>query len=188
MSRNRDPAKRERLVQAADRLVQGQGFEQTTLADIARVSSVPLGNVYYYFKSKDAIGEAIVEERASRYRMARAMWDVLPDPRQRLLAFVQMPIDNRDLLALSGCPIGSLCQELHKERGKLAEQASSMFTDFLAWLEKQFQELGKGEESRDLAVYLMSVLEGATLLSHSFNDPDYIVRQCERLKEWIAAL
>lgn len=188
MSKKRDPAKRERLVKAADRLVQRQGFEQTTLADIAKVSEVPLGNVYYYFKTKDAIGEAVVAGRAAQYHAAREMWDGLPDPKQRLLAFTQMTIDNRDMLAKSGCPIGSLCQELHKDGGKLAEQASSMFADFLAWLERQFQELGKGEESRDLAVYFMSVLQGATLLTHSFNDPDHIVRQSERLKKWIAAL
>ncbi len=188
MSTKRDSAKRERLVKAADRLVQRQGFEQTTLADIAKVSKVPLGNVYYYFKTKDAIGEAVVAERAGRYRAARESWDGLPDPRQRLLAFAQMTIDNRDLLARSGCQIGSLCQELHKDGGKLAEQASTMFADFLVWLEKQFLELGKGAESRDLAVYLMSVLQGATLLSHSFNDPDYITRQADRLKTWIGKL
>lgn len=188
MTRKHDSAKRERLVKAADRLVQQQGFEQTTLADIAKVSKVPLGNVYYYFKTKDAIGEAVVAERAEQYRAAREMWDGLPDPRQRLVAFVQMTIDNRDMLARSGCPIGSLCQELHKDGGKLAEQASSMFADFLAWLEKQFQQIGKAGESRDLAVYLMSVLEGATLLTHSFNDPDYITRQSDRLKTWIEKL
>jgi AcrR family transcriptional regulator len=188
MSRKRDSAKHERLVKAADRLVQRQGFEQTTLADIAKASKVPLGNVYYYFKTKDAIGEAVVAERASQYRAARELWDALPDPKQRLLAFAQMTIDNRELLARSGCPIGSLCQELHKDGGRLAEQASTMFADFLTWLEKQFRELGKGDESRDLAVYLMSVLQGATLLTHSFNDPDYIVRQADRLKTWIWSL
>jgi AcrR family transcriptional regulator len=188
MRRKADSTKRERLVKAADRLVQRQGFGQTTLADIAKVSKVPLGNVYYYFKTKDALGEAVVAGRSEQYRAVREMWDGLPDPKQRLLAFTQMTIDNREMLAESGCPIGSLCQELHKDGGKLAVQASSMFADMLAWLERQFQELGKGEESRDLAVYLMSVLEGATLLTHSFNDPDYIVRQSTRLKAWIEKL
>lgn len=188
MSRARISEKRSRLVRAADRLVHENGFEQTTLADIAKASKVPLGNVYYYFKTKDAIGEAVVAERARQYRAAREMWDELPDPKQRLLAFTQMTIDSRDMLAKSGCPIGSLCQELHKDGGKLAERASDMFADFLAWLEKQFRELGKGEESRDLAVHLMSVLQGATLLTLSFNDPDYITRQADRLKTWIAEL
>jgi len=43
------------------------------LADIAREAEVPLGNVYYYFKTKDEIGEAIVELRLRSCRAAAAM-------------------------------------------------------------------------------------------------------------------
>ncbi|MBI3606932.1 MAG: TetR/AcrR family transcriptional regulator [Nitrospirae bacterium] len=55
--------KRTRLIEAANTLVQQQGFNQTTLADIALKSKVPLGNVYYYFKTKDDIGHALIEHR-----------------------------------------------------------------------------------------------------------------------------
>lgn len=188
MAKRATPPKKIRLIEAADRLVHEQGFEQTTLADIAEVAKVPLGNVYYYFKTKQDIGKALIAERAGRYRALREAWDDLRDPKERLLAFVQMTVDNREMLARSGCPIGSLCQELHKEGGPLAELASQMFAELLGWLERQFREMGKGRESGDLAVYAMSVLEGATLLTHSFNDPNYIVRQANRLKRWIRGL
>ena len=56
--------KRVRLLEAANKLVHAQGFNQTTLADIARAAEVPLGNVYYYFKTKDDIGSALIEHRA----------------------------------------------------------------------------------------------------------------------------
>jgi AcrR family transcriptional regulator len=185
----RSPArKRDRLIEAADKMVQRQGFEQTTLADIAKAAKVPLGNVYYYFKTKEAIGKALIAERAARYQSLREQWGELRDPKERLLAFVQMTLDNREMLADSGCPIGSLCQELHKEGGPLADQAASMFAEMLGWLERQLRDLGKGGESGELAVYVMSVLEGATLLTHSFHDPGYIVRQANRLKRWIRAL
>src|SRR5258706_13900916 len=55
--------KRSRLVSAAVGLAYRNGFVATSLADIAREAEVPLGNVYYYFKTKDEIGEAIVELR-----------------------------------------------------------------------------------------------------------------------------
>ena len=55
--------KRERLVNSADTLILRQGFKQTTLADIADDSGVPLGNVYYYFKSKEDIGMSVIEAR-----------------------------------------------------------------------------------------------------------------------------
>lgn len=47
--------KRERLLKAADELFLQKGTDLTTLADIAHASDVPLGNVYYYFKTKGEI-------------------------------------------------------------------------------------------------------------------------------------
>jgi TetR/AcrR family transcriptional repressor of nem operon len=49
------PGKRERLLGAAADLLYRQGVEKTTLADIAQAADVALGNIYYYFKTKDAM-------------------------------------------------------------------------------------------------------------------------------------
>jgi TetR/AcrR family transcriptional regulator, transcriptional repressor for nem operon len=46
----------------------GGGFRQTTLADIAREARVPLGNVYYYLKTKDDIGRSIIDRLVSQVR------------------------------------------------------------------------------------------------------------------------
>ena len=56
--------KRTRLVDTAAKLVHEQGFNRTTLADISRESGVLLGNVYYYFRTKEAIGEALIDKLA----------------------------------------------------------------------------------------------------------------------------
>ncbi|MCA1846637.1 MAG: TetR/AcrR family transcriptional regulator, partial [Actinobacteria bacterium] len=180
--------KRTRLVEAAARLTYEQGFNQTTLADIAGAADVPVGNVYYYFKTKDAIGEAVVEERLAQQRVAQRQWEEQGDARHCLTRFVQMTLNNRRALAGSGCPIGSLCSELHKEDGPLAEQASSLFADWLAWLEEQFRALGQGDESGGLAVHMMSVLQGATVLTHSFRHPRYVEAEARRLLDWIGTL
>src|SRR5713226_6092365 len=55
--------KRSRLIQTAAKLAYRQGFRKTTLADIAEEAQVPLGNVYYYFKTKDELAAAVVELR-----------------------------------------------------------------------------------------------------------------------------
>lgn len=180
--------KRARLTEAADKLVHEQGFARTTLADIAEASQVPLGNVYYYFKTKEALGEALVWRRADHYRALRQTWDADPDPRARLAAFVEMTIANRVSLADYGCPIGSLCQELHKQGGPLAEQASQMFSEWLEWLEAQFRAMKKGKDSPRLALHILSATQGASLLTNSFRDPKYVVAEASALKEWLRAL
>jgi AcrR family transcriptional regulator len=182
------PDKRSRLVETANRLVHEKGFNRTTLAEIAKEADVPLGNVYYYFKTKEEIGQAVIDQRAAYYAARMEAWNALPDPRKRILAFIQMVVDTRELLARSGCPIGSLCQELHKDGGPLAESAATMFAALLDWLEAQFRLLGKGKEASGLALHLVSALEGATLLAHSFRSPDPVVRETDRLKAWIKTL
>jgi AcrR family transcriptional regulator len=180
--------KRTRIVDTAVRLVHEQGFAQTSLADIARESGVPLGNLYYYFKTKDAIGEVLVERMSVAAAAARATWEAELEPRERIVAFVQATIDARESVARSGCQVGSLCAELHKAPGPLAEHAAKLFEDFLEWLAAQFRLLGKGAESRDLAFHLVSAVQGASLLANTFHSTRQITRECNRLIEWVRAL
>ena len=185
---NSDTPKRMRLLTAANKLVHTQGFNQTTLADIAKEAEVPLGNVYYYYKTKEDIGQALIEHRADYYRALMASWGKSPNPKKRILALIEEVESQREILACSGCPIGSLCQELHKDGGPLADKAATLLAAILSWLEQQFRLLGKGAESADLALQLLSALQGASLLTHTFHQPDLIVRETTRLKAWMEAL
>lgn len=180
--------KRTRLIEAANKLVQQQGFNQTTLAEIALEAKVPLGNVYYYFKTKDDIGRALIEHRTGCHQNQFSEWDKLPDPRKRILASIKTVADNREMVAQSGCPTGSLCQELHKDGGPLAEKSAGMFSAMLGWLEAQFRLLGMGKASSDHALHLVSALQGASLLTNAFNDPTLMLRETARLTKWVKAL
>ena len=179
---------REKLTHAAMMVVYRRGFGKTALADIAREARIPLGNVYYYFKTKDEIGEAIVERRLERIRKLLSGLDELETPKDRLRGFVQIKIDERRDLARSGCPVGTLNAELHKERGPVAKKAATLFTEVLDWLEKQFEALGKGAESRGLAVHLLSATQGVSLLAYTFHDPSLVDAEAARLMEWIRGL
>src|SRR5580698_7645429 len=115
--------KRVRLIEAAKILIHQQGFNLTTLADIAQEADVPLGNVYYYFKTKDAIGEAVLENRAKELHERLQSWEQYSDLSARLSALLNFEIEQSETTARSGCPIGSLCQELAKQGGTLADAA-----------------------------------------------------------------
>ncbi len=180
--------KRTRLIEAADKVVQLQGYNQTTLADIAKEADVPLGNVYYYFKTKEEIGQALIAHRTGFYACQLASWNELADPRQRILSLIQAVSANHEMLTQSGCPIGSLCQELHKEGGPLAAEAAGLFAAVLAWLTEQFHLLGKGGEASGFALHLLSALQGASLLTHTFRDAQLILQETARLEQWVNAL
>lgn len=179
---------RTRLLQAAEKVTYRHGFAKTALADIATEARVPLGNVYYYFKTKDAIGDAIVELRLSRFTRLLQEFDQADDPRERLCAFVQVKIKNREELARSGCPVGTLCSELHKDGGPVARKSTALLATALAWMKEQFKALGKGAESCSLAIHLLSATQGVSLLAHTFHDPALIEMEAARLKDWIRSL
>src|ERR1700675_940368 len=134
--------KRQRLIQAAKKLIRRQGFHLTTLADIAQEADVPLGNVYYYFKTKEAIGEAVIANRGRELHDALLTWEKAANVKERLLAYVQFEVDNAEETAKSGCPVGGLCQELAKQGGSLADAAAKLLNDTMVWVEKQFQGMG----------------------------------------------
>src|SRR5260221_14559951 len=87
--------KRSRLVSAAVGLAYQNGFEATSLADIAREAKVPLGNVYYYFKTKDEICEAIVELRLAQLAAARERGEQAGTPQERLCRIGQGRLGNK---------------------------------------------------------------------------------------------
>jgi len=180
--------KRSRLIQTAGDLTYRRGFAKASLADIAREAEVPLGNVYYYFKTKGEIGEAIIEQHLDTFRNLRQEWEREESPQSRLVAFIQMTVSNRSMLARSGCPVGSLCAELGKDGGQLAKTAARPFEELLSWLEAQFSALGRGREKKALAVHLLSALQGVSLLANCFEDEKLVVTEGNQLKRWVLGL
>src|SRR3984893_17167501 len=118
--------KRSQLLNAAVDLAYQNGFGATSLADIAREADVPVGNVYYYFKTKDEIGEAIVELRLAKLSAQRQRWSEAGSPKDRLCACVQGVFENKDCLAQLGCQVGTFCSELHKAGGPVATRATEI--------------------------------------------------------------
>src|SRR5258705_11733949 len=158
--RKLQPDKRTRLIETAMKLAYRNGFRETSLADIAQAAHVPVGNVYYYFKTKEERGEAVVERRLAEFREFREEIDRLSAPKERLFAFVESIQGKREQLARGGCPLGGLCSELQKEGGALAKKSAALFTEPMGWFEEQFRAVGREKDSRELAVHFFSAFQG----------------------------
>src|SRR6202049_3467827 len=180
--------KQSRRVGGGVDLAYQNGFGATSLSDIAREAKVPLGNVYYYFKTKDEIGEAIVELRLAQLSGQRQGWNEGGSAHVRVFDCVQGVFENKDFLAQRGCAVGTFCSELHKAGGSLATRATEIFAQHLTWIESQFRALGKGKDSNGLAVHLLSALQGVSVLAHTFHDSGLVATETKRLKSWIQSL
>jgi TetR/AcrR family transcriptional regulator, transcriptional repressor for nem operon len=179
--------KRERLTTAARRAVYERGVEATSIADIARAADVPIGNVYYYFKTKNELVAEVVAHYRGVSREMTASLERRRSPKARLRGLVDAWIAQRDELAAHGCPIGTLCTELDKGASANTVDAADVLGSWLGWMERQFRDMGR-PEARGLAVALLSAYQGVSVLANALDDPSLIAAEGRRLKHWIDSL
>ena len=179
--------KRDRLVAAACRVLWEQGVERTTLADIALAADVPVGNVYYYFKTKDQLVEAAIDAHASDLRGMLSDLDRRRTPQARLKGVIRALVDQRELAAKYGCPFGTLACELDKRADGLDRTAAEVLGILVDWAERQFRSMDR-PDARDLAVALVASYQGVSLLTNTFRDPELMAREGRRLERWIDSL
>lgn len=182
------PGKRERLTAAAATVLHEQGIEKTTLADIARAADVPIGNVYYYFKTKDELVEAAIGAHGKALRALLTELDSLPTPQARLKALVSGWVDQRDLAARYGCPTGTMASELDKRADGLDRKLAEHMRGMVDWVERQFREMGRGPDAHELAIALVAAYQGISVLTNTFREPELMTTEGRRLQRWIDSL
>jgi TetR/AcrR family transcriptional regulator, transcriptional repressor for nem operon len=184
----RAPAgKRERLVAGASELLHHQGVAATSLAEIAQAADVPLGNVYYYFKSKDELIRAVVAEHIEEVDTMLNALDAIPAPADRLKALVRRWDHMREIVARYGCPVGTLACELDRRSDGLDVEAAGPIRRILDWSAAQIQHLSSADP-HELAITLFAGVQGGALLANALRDPDIMSGQVQRLERWIDTL
>jgi TetR/AcrR family transcriptional regulator, transcriptional repressor for nem operon len=182
------PPKRDRLIDAASRLFYEQGVERTTIADIAADADVPLGNVYYYFKMKDDIVDAVVSMRIGAIEATHAALAKRYDsPVDRLKAMFKSLSEQADAIAQHGCPIGSLCTELSKGVTGSEPNSARLMQALIDWAEQHFQEMGRSD-AHELAIEMITSYQGTAVLAHATASPELMRREADRVGRWIDEL
>ena len=175
---------RKKLLEAAKELFHQQGIAGTTIASLAKTSGVPLGNVYYHFRSKDLLLEAVLEAHKADIQNDLEMYNRESSPMKRLKALIRDSEHNLQLLTEHGCPYASLAQRLRDEGNPLADQAGGLLGLYINFASEQFVQLGK-IEARDLAADFIAQLYGAYTLANSTGDSKFLKRQLKRLEAWL---
>ena len=187
MTNSRAVDKRKRLVAAATELIQRQGVNRTTLADIASAADVPLGNVYYYFKTREDIVHAVIGHHESELDTLLKQLDERRSPKARLKGLAAQWADSADMVAHDGCPLGGLSYELNKCHNGMANHAQNLLGSLIDWAEGQFREL-RQRDPRGLAIHYISGVQGAALLANTFGDAPMLKAEVRRLERWVDGL
>ncbi|MDE2179372.1 MAG: TetR family transcriptional regulator C-terminal domain-containing protein [candidate division NC10 bacterium] len=165
---------REYIIEVASRLVHLRGFNHTSIGDILKESGVGKGNFYYYFRSKEELGYAIIENNFRRFSeevTAKAFGNDREAAAQ-LDDFLDILLDmHRQQNCAGGCRLGNLAMELsdiHEEfRKKLQEVFDSWGVQVEGVLRKAEAggQLAGHADLPTLAQFVIASVEGAILLA-----------------------
>jgi len=163
----------ERILDAAQRLVQSRGFNGFSYADIAEELGLRKASLHYHFESKDVLGRALMARYRERFRAALAAIEgATSDARERLRRYAKLYLSvlrNEDRM----CLCGMLAADFTTLARPVRDEVRRFFDDNEAWLARVLEtgrKAGrlafKGPAAAE-AVMLVSGLEGAMLVARS---------------------
>jgi len=125
--------KRERILEASERIFARRGFFHARVSEIAREAGVADGTIYLYFKSKDDLLISLFESRMERVTQAltAAVAGAGAGARARLLAFIDR---YAALIADNPALAEVLTVELRQSSKFMKEYQSRQFGEFLKLL------------------------------------------------------
>ncbi len=176
------------LVAAAARLFWQQGYDATSLADIAKASGVPVGNIYYYFPSKAdfalAVADVFVAETGSMLSEIELEGD---KPRARLSMLVARLSRSLKSRVAHGCPIAFAIRDFSSSApaaSKRAGESFSMLTGFIA------RELGRTGLRPSLALgtarSAVAEWQGGMMLAYALKDAAVLSESFRRMEQMLS--
>lgn len=185
-------ATRDQILDAAARLIHLRGYHGTSLDDVLRESGVGKGNFYYYFRSKEDLGFAIIDRVVERFlerTLEPAFDDLTADPLDQVRAFLDRLLEvQRQRNCVGGCPMGNLASELSDVHEGFRQRLADIFE---RWRGMLAATLERGRESGRLradldaasaAGFVVAALEGAILMAKVTKDISVMEKCVAELK------
>ncbi len=179
---------RDHIIKTAKDMIYHRGYGVTSYGEIFKVTGIAKGNIQYYFKSKEHLLLATLDQRVVNIEESLLAWARAPDPKARIANFITMLENMADDLAQYGCPVGTLSDELGKAHQPAQAQARALFGLYLEWLTAQFSALMPTAPAQEAAEHLLTMAQGASLLAHSFGSSALLKRQTVAMRHWLLAL
>jgi AcrR family transcriptional regulator len=183
MMKKSKPSNRDIVIRIATALFLEQGYPMTSMDEIVAASKVSKTNIYYHFKSKEELLNAIVTQMIGHYEqvIAEIAGQSQLAVAERLRRFASLLADQGPD-SLGGCPFLTLYVQTNRESRFVREEISHFFQNQIATIERLLQEgIDRGEFSSKLpvsqiAVMIVSMIEGGLFLQHTQQDETLLPR------------
>jgi len=115
---------RDKLIATSINIMSVKGFNNTGIAEILAQVNVPKGSFYHYFKSKDDLGFAIIDEYGQQLHQSfvKHLNEASGSALTRLKSFFMMLIAQVETdFGLCNCLLGNLGQELSMQNAQMRD-------------------------------------------------------------------
>lgn len=161
-----------RILEHAGRLIRMNGFNNTGIQEILESAGVPKGSFYFYFRSKDDLGLALIDYYAEYLGSlcASSLGVAEGSPLERLRGFfegMRMLFEQDEWKG--GCPIGNLTQEMGSLSDAFRSRLQGVFTIMQTSIRDCLEEArSRGElnpalDVDEMAEFILNGWEGAVL-------------------------
>jgi TetR/AcrR family transcriptional repressor of nem operon len=176
---------REKLLAEGMLVVHERGFGTTSVRDIAQAAKVPQGSFTNHFASKEAFALEVIDlyRQGTLALVGRTLRnDALP-PLQRLRDWIDAQLGNLKKYDMRrGCLYGNFTAEASEHSEAIRAHVGKIFAESQANVAHCLSaavaagELPPGTETDDLAGFIVSSMQGATLVAKAQRSPEPIER------------
>ncbi|MGW7368392.1 TetR/AcrR family transcriptional regulator [Streptomyces sp. NPDC054841] len=172
---------REKIISAAQSLIELRGYSALGVAEICKAAGVPKGSFYYFFESKEALALTVLDEHwAGQRRDWTRILQSDAEPLQRLRQLFDeteaaQRAGQKSCGTVSGCLFGNLTLELSNQTESIRERLQAIFDAQVDMVESVITEaLQRGEvnvaDPREAARSIVAQLEGQVLFAKLYNN------------------
>ena len=184
------PDTKERILAAAKDLFLSQGYSGTTVDAICEQAQLTKGSFYYFFKSKEDLGLAVVQWTVVRGQglLTDGPYTEISEPIDRAFAFLEHLEKCAPQLWSSGCLLGTFAAELAESNSRVQKAVSTMFQAVADHLAQELQPIaarankGRRVRASELADTLLGTIEGSIILAKAHRDPTRLTRAIRRFR------
>ena len=176
----------QRILDVAERLVQTQGFNGFSYADISAELGITKASLHYHFATKTALGSALIARYGAGFKQALDEIDSsAADAREKLRRYAGLYAEV--LRHHRMCLCGMLAADYTTLPAAMRAGVKEFFDLNESWLARVFEEGRKQRTLRfagpplESARLLLGSLEGAMLVARSYGDPERFSSAAQRL-------
>lgn len=186
-----------KLLDATLTVVRRKGYSATRVEDVCAEAGVTKGSFFHHFDSKEDLALAAADhwrERAGGL-FARADFNELADPRDRILAYIEF---RKSLLggdlANYTCFAGTVIQETYATHPGLSDACERSIAEHTAWLTPVIAaamrkyRVRSNWTARSLALHTQAVLQGAFILAKAEGQAKVAAETVDHLRRYIELL